>query len=160
MADQAMEAYLAALGKRSIPYSPYSRAADAPFIHHTVGEAHMRIRTAGVLADAAVTALDDLDREQRDLTDTETLQYHTDVAHIWHEYAAAIEALFHASGASAIMKRQSLQLIARNCRAGSLHAAYSIDTWLENIGRSLCGSGSAPISTGVLERKPQPAETS
>ena len=69
----------------------------------------------------------------------------------------ATDALFHASGASAIMKRQSLQLIARNCRAGSLHAAYSIDTWLENVGRSLCGSGSAPISTGVLERKPQPA---
>lgn len=158
LADQAMEVYLAAIGKRSIPYSPYSRAADAPFIHHTVGEAHMRIRAAGVLADAAVAALDHCDREQRDLTDTETLQYHTDVAHIWHEYAAAIEALFHASGASAIIKRQSLQLIARNCRAGSLHAAYNIDTWLENLGRSLCGSGSAPISTGVLERQPQLAE--
>jgi 3-hydroxy-9,10-secoandrosta-1,3,5(10)-triene-9,17-dione monooxygenase len=153
MADHAMDAYLAAIGKRSIPYSRYQHAAEAPFIHHSVGEAHMRIRAAGVLADTAVAALDSCNRERRDLTDSETLQYHTDVAHIWHECAAAIETLFHASGASAIMKRQPLQLIARNCRAGSLHAAYSIDTWLENIGRELCGAESTAISTSVLEGK-------
>jgi hypothetical protein len=51
------------------------------------------------------------------------------------------------------MKRQPLQLIARNCRAGSLHAAYNVDTWLENVGRALCGSGSLSISTSVLERR-------
>jgi Acyl-CoA dehydrogenase, C-terminal domain len=42
---------------------------------------------------------------------------------VWDACSSAIETLFRASGASAIMMRQPLQLIARNCRAGSLHAA-------------------------------------
>lgn len=153
MADHAMEAFLGAVGKRSVPYSPYTNALDAPIIHHTVGQAHMQIRAAGMLADAAVAALDRCDAEQKDLSQREVLQYHTDVAYVWDACSSAIETLFRASGASAIMKRQPLQLIARNCRAGSLHAAYNIDTWLENVGRELCGAESAAISTSVLERR-------
>ncbi|MDQ2852323.1 MAG: acyl-CoA dehydrogenase family protein [Actinomycetota bacterium] len=152
MADHAMEVYLDAVGTRSLPYSRYAQAVDAPQTHHAVGLAHMRIRAAGTVADAAVCALDICDLDQRDLTAREGEQFHTDVAHVWHECADAVEGLFKASGASAIAKHQPLQLIARNCRAGSLHAAYNIDTWLENIGRSLCGSESAEISTSVLEQ--------
>jgi len=153
MADHAMEVYLGAVGKRSVPYSRYTQAVDSPIIHHSVGRAHTQIRAAGMVADAAVAALDRCDMEQRDLADSETLQFHTDVAHVWDSCASAVETLFQASGASAISKRQPLQLIARNCRAGSLHAAYNIDTWLENIGRALCGAESASISTSVLERQ-------
>ncbi len=153
MADHAMEVYLGAVGKRSVPYSRYTQAVDSPIIHHAVGRAHTQIRAAGMVADAAVAALDGCEIEQRDLTESETLQFHTDVAHVWDSCASAIETLFQASGASAISKRQPLQLIARNCRAGSLHAAYNIDTWLENIGRALCGAESASISTSVLERQ-------
>ncbi len=153
MADHAMEAFLAGVGKRSVPYSPYANALDAPVIHHAVGRAHMQIRAAGILADAAVAALDRCNLEQKDLSPVEVLQYHTDVAYVWDACSSAIETLFRASGASAIMKRQPLQLIARNCRAGSLHAAYNIDTWLENVGRELCGAESTAISTSVLERR-------
>jgi 3-hydroxy-9,10-secoandrosta-1,3,5(10)-triene-9,17-dione monooxygenase len=153
MADHAVEAFLAAVSKRSIPYSPYPRAADAPLIHHAAGRAHMQIRAAAMVADAAVAELDRCEADQRDLSETEALHFHTDVAHVWDACATAIETLFHASGASAITKRQPLQLIARNCRAGSLHAAYNLDTWLENVGRAMCGAGSASISTSVLERR-------
>ena len=153
MADQALEVFLGAVGRRSLPYSRYENAADAPLIHLAVGRAHMQIRAAGVVAEAAVAVLDACDSDQRDLTEGEALQFHTDVAHVWHQCAEAIETLLKASGASAIIKRQPLQLIARNCRAGSLHAAYNIDTWLENLGRSLCGAEGAAISTSVLERK-------
>lgn len=153
MADHAMEVFLGAVGKRSVPYSPYANALDAPIIHHAVGRAHMQIRAAGMLADAAVAALDRCDAEQKDLSERAILQYHTDVAYVWDACSSAIETLFRASGASAIMKRQPLQLIARNCRAGSLHAAYNIDTWWENVGRELCGAESAVISTSVLERR-------
>ena len=153
LADHAMEAFLGAVGKRSVPYSSYANALDAPIIHHAVGRAHMQIRAAAMLADAAVAALDRCDVEQKDLSQREVLQYHTDVAYVWDACSSAIETLFRASGASAIMKRQPLQLIARNCRAGSLHAAYNIDTWLENVGRELCGAESAAISTSVLERR-------
>jgi 3-hydroxy-9,10-secoandrosta-1,3,5(10)-triene-9,17-dione monooxygenase len=153
LADHAMEAFLGAVGKRSVPYSPYANALDAPVIHHAVGRAHMQIRAAAMLADAAVATLDRSDVERRDLSPREVLQYHTDVAYVWDACSSAIETLFRASGASAIMKRQPLQLIARNCRAGSLHAAYNIDTWLENAGRELCGAESAAISTSVLERR-------
>ncbi len=153
MADQAMEVYLAAVGKRSVPYSAYPNASEAPIIHHAVGRAQMQIRAASTLSDAAAAALDRCELEKQDLSDSEALQYHTDVAYIWDACSSAIETLFRASGASAIMKRQPLQLIARNCRAGSLHAAYNIDTWLENLGRELCGAESAAISTSVLERR-------
>ncbi|MFJ1902158.1 MULTISPECIES: acyl-CoA dehydrogenase family protein [unclassified Streptomyces] len=153
MADHAMEVFLGTLGKRTIPYSPYGNQTDAPITHLTVGRAHSQIRAAGLVADAAITALDECERQGVDPTDREVLQFHTDVASVWDACSSAVEMLFHSSGASAIAKRQPLQLIARNCRAGSLHAAHSIDTWLENLGRALCGAGSAPTFTTVLERR-------
>ena len=153
MADQAMEVFLKGVGKRSIPYSPYASQLDAPMTHATVGRAHTQIRAAALLADSAVAALDRCDSEGRDLSEREIVQFHTDVAYVWDACAAAIETLFRASGASAIAKRMPLQLIARNCRAGSLHAALSIDTWMENIGRAVCGVQAGPQSMSVLERR-------
>ncbi|WP_406143679.1 acyl-CoA dehydrogenase family protein [Streptomyces sp. NBC_01012] len=144
MADHAMELFLGTVGKRSIPYSPYTRQVDAPLTHLTVGRAHSLMRAAGLVADAAVAELDRCELDGRDPSEREVVQFHTDVAYVWDACSSAVETLFRASGASAIVKRMPLQLIARNCRAGSLHAAHGIDTWLENIGRALCGVESAP----------------
>jgi 3-hydroxy-9,10-secoandrosta-1,3,5(10)-triene-9,17-dione monooxygenase len=153
MADQAMEIFLAAIGKRSIPYSPYPSQAAAPVTHLTVGRAHAQIRAASMVADAAVAELDRFAAEGADLSERESVQFHTDAAYVWDACATAIETLLHASGASAIIKRQPLQLIARNCRAGSMHAAHNVDTWMENVGRIQCGLDSAGGSTNVLERR-------
>ncbi|WP_405009859.1 acyl-CoA dehydrogenase family protein [Kitasatospora sp. NBC_01539] len=153
MADQAMEVFLGGVGKRSVPYSPYANQIDAPVAHLTVGRAHTRIRAAALVADAAVAELDRRDVEGLDLSEREAVQFHIDVAYIWDACASAVETLFRASGASAIAKRQPLQLIARNCRAGSLHSALNIDTWTENVGRALCGVESGPQSMSVLERR-------
>ncbi|MFB7031672.1 MULTISPECIES: acyl-CoA dehydrogenase family protein [unclassified Streptomyces] len=153
MADHALELFLGGVGKRSIPYSSYAKQLDAPITHLTVGRAHAQIRTASLVADAAVAELDRLDTEGLDPTEREVLQFHTDVAYVWDACSAAIESLFRASGASAIIRRQPLQLIARNCRAGSLHSAHSIDTWMENAGRALCGVEAVSTSTSVLERR-------
>jgi 3-hydroxy-9,10-secoandrosta-1,3,5(10)-triene-9,17-dione monooxygenase len=153
MADQAMEVFLGSIGRRSVPYSPYTRQVDSPVAHHIIGRAAMQIRAAGRLADAAAGEFDGLDAAGRDPSDAEVLQFHTDAAYIWNECAVAIETLFRASGASAISKRMPLQLIARNCRAGSLHAANNVDTWMENLGRSLAGVEAGESSMSVLERK-------
>ncbi|MFJ8864024.1 acyl-CoA dehydrogenase family protein [Streptomyces sp. NPDC102451] len=153
MADHAMEVFLGGVGKRSIPYSPYARQLDAPITHLTVGRAHARIHAAGLVADAAVAELDRLDAAGADPTEREVVRFHTDVAYVWDACSAAVETLFRASGASAIIKRQPLQRIARNCRAGSLHAAHNIDTWMETMGRELCGVEAGPASTSVLERR-------
>lgn len=153
MADQAMEVFLASIGRRSVPYSPYSRQLDSPVAHHIVGRAAMQIRAAGLLADAGAAEFDRLDAEGIDPTEQEIVQFHTDAAYIWNECATAIETLFRASGASAISKRMPLQLIARNARAGSLHAANNVDTWLENLGRSMVGAEAGPSSMSVLERR-------
>ncbi len=153
MADQAMEVFLASIGRRSVPYSPYTRQVDSPVAHHIIGRAAMQIRSASRLAEAAVTDFDRLDKEDRDPSTAEILQFHTDAAYIWDACASAIEALFRASGASAISKRMPLQLIARNARAGSLHAANNPDTWMENLGRSLAGVEAGASSMSVLERK-------
>jgi 3-hydroxy-9,10-secoandrosta-1,3,5(10)-triene-9,17-dione monooxygenase len=152
MAEHAMEVFVCGIDRRSIPYSPYKTQIDAPITHHTVGRAHAQIRAAGRVADAAVAELDRLDAAGTELSVLESLELHTDAAYVWDACAAAVEMLFRASGASAIMKRQPLQLIARNCRAGSMHGAHGIDTWLENIGRELCGADAGALSTSVLER--------
>jgi hypothetical protein len=153
MADQAMEVFLGSMGKRSIPYSPYPVQVDAPVAHHIVGRAFMQLRAASRIADAAVAEFDQLDADGRDPSEREILQFHTDSAYVWDACASAIETLFRASGASAISKRLPLQLIARNCRAGSLHAANNIDTWMENLGRALSGVEAGPASMSVLERR-------
>jgi 3-hydroxy-9,10-secoandrosta-1,3,5(10)-triene-9,17-dione monooxygenase len=153
MADQAMEVFLASIGRRSVPYSPYTRQVDSPVAHHIIGRASMQIRAAGRIADAAVAEFDRLDSEGVDPTEHEIVQFHTDAAYVWNECATAIETLFRASGASAISKRMPLQLIARNCRAGSLHAANNVDTWMENLGRSMVGVEAGPSSMSVLERR-------
>ena len=153
MADQAMEVFLSSIGRRSVPYSPYTRQIDAPVAHHIIGRVAMQIRAAGSIADAAVAEFDRLDAEGADPSEQENLQFHTDAAYVWDACATAIETLFRASGASAISKRMPLQLIARNCRAGSLHAANNLDTWVENLGRALTGVEAGPSSMNVLERR-------
>ena len=153
MADQALEVFLASIGRRSVPYSPYTRQVDSPVAHHIIGRAAMQIRSASRLAEAAVADFDRLDAEGVDPTEAQILQFHTDAAYIWDACATAIETLFRASGASAISKRMPLQLIARNARAGSLHAANNPDTWMENLGRSLVGVDAGASSMSVLERK-------
>ena len=155
MADHALEVFTAGIAKRTVPYSPYKSALQAPITHHTVGRAHTQIRAASRVADAALVELDRYDAEVQDLSPAQALQLHTDAAYVWHACAEAVETLFQSSGASAIVKRQPLQLIARNVRAGSLHGANNIDTWLENLGRDLCGAGSTALATSVLE-KPAP----
>jgi 3-hydroxy-9,10-secoandrosta-1,3,5(10)-triene-9,17-dione monooxygenase len=153
MADQAMEVFLSSIGRRSVPYSPYTRQIDAPVAHHIIGRAAMQIRAAGRIADAAVAEFDRLDADGADPSEQEALQFHTDAAYVWDACATAIETLFRASGTSAISKRMPLQLIARNCRAGSLHAANNLDTWMENLGRALVGVEAGPSSMSVLERR-------
>lgn len=152
MADHALEVFTGGVAKRTIPYSPYKSQLQAPITHHAVGRAHTQIRAASRVAEAALAELDRFDADGVDPSQAEALQFHTDAAYVWHACAGAIETLFHSSGASAITKRQALQLIARNARAGSLHGANNIDTWMENLGRDLCGAEKATLSTSVLER--------
>lgn len=152
MADNALDVFLGGIGRRSIPYSPYPRQLDAPIAHLTLGRVHAQLRTAGLVADAAIAELDRFQAAGVDPSPREIVQLHTDVAYVWDACAEAVETLFRASGASAIIKRLPLQLIARNCRAGSLHAANNLDTWLENMGRELLGVDAGLASKSVLER--------
>lgn len=152
MADHAMEVFTGGVRKRSVPYSPYTSQLRSPITHHAVGRAHAQIRAASRVAEAGLAELDRFDADGVDPSERAALQFHTDAAFVWDACSTAIETLFQASGASAIVKRQPLQLIARNCRAGAMHAAHNLDTWLENTGRDLCGADAAPLSTSVLER--------
>jgi 3-hydroxy-9,10-secoandrosta-1,3,5(10)-triene-9,17-dione monooxygenase len=152
MAEYALELFLEGIGKKPIAYSPYKRQQDAPVTHLNVGYVQMQIRAARGVAEAALDGLDRLHAEARDVTREDTVRYHADAAFIWDSCATAVESLFRASGASGISKKQPLQLVARNCRAGSMHAAHNIQTCMENYGRQLCGVEGAVTSTNVLER--------
>ncbi|MCP3729987.1 acyl-CoA dehydrogenase family protein [Sphingomonas sp. MG17] len=151
MAEHALELFLDGIGKKAIAYSPYPRQQDAPVTHLNVGYVRMQINAARLVAEAALDRLDRLYADGADATDDDLARFHADAAYVWDNCATAIEALFKASGASGIAKKQPLQLVARNCRAGSMHAVHNIQTCMENFGRHLCGIEAA-ISTGVLER--------
>lgn len=153
MAEHALEVFLEGIGKKPIAYSPYDRQIEAPVTHLTVGDVQMQIKAARCVAEAAIDDLDGLYEAGEEATLAETVRYHADCAFAWDTSATAIETLFKASGASGIAKKQPLQLIARNCRAGSLHAAFNIQTCMENYGRQLCGIESNVTSTNVLARE-------
>jgi 3-hydroxy-9,10-secoandrosta-1,3,5(10)-triene-9,17-dione monooxygenase len=152
MAEHALELFIGSIDKKPIAYSPYNRQKDAPITHINVGTVQMQIKAARCVAEAA---LDDLDRMHEVgglATPADIVRYHADGAYVWDTCATAVETLFKASGASGIAKKQPLQLVARNVRAGSLHAAHNIQTCLENYGRQLCGVDSNIVSASVLER--------
>lgn len=152
MAEYALELFLDGIGKKAIAYSPYPRQQDAPVTHLNAGQARMQINAARRVAEAALAELDRLHDEGGDIAPGDLARYHADTAFVWDTCATAIEGLFKASGASGIARKSPLQLIARNCRAGSMHAAHNIQTCLENYGRQLCGVDTAVTATSVLER--------
>jgi 3-hydroxy-9,10-secoandrosta-1,3,5(10)-triene-9,17-dione monooxygenase len=151
MAEHALELFLDGIGKKAIAYSPYSRQVDAPVTHLNVGYMRMQINAARLVAEAALDHLDRLYDEDGEVSDDDFARFHADASFVWETCAAAIETLFKASGASGIAKKQPLQLVARNCRAGAMHAVHNIQTCMENYGRYLCGV-EAVTSASVLER--------
>ena len=160
MAAHALEVFLAGIGKKPIAYSPYAHQRDAPVTHLNVGAVQMQVKSARCVALTALEDLDHLHETGDDATPAEMIRYHADAAFVWDSCATAAETLFRTSGASGISKTQPLQLIARNCRAGSMHAAHNIQTCLENYGRQLCGIDTRPSSGNVLERSSKPASHS
>ncbi len=152
MAEHALEIFLQSIGKKPIAYSQYSRQQDAPITHINVGYVQMQIKAARRVAEAALDELDRMYEEGSEATLADGVRFHADTAFIWDTCATAVETLFKASGASAIAKKQPLQLVARNCRAGSLHAVHNIQTCMENYGRQLCGIETKLTSGNVLER--------
>ena len=152
MAEHALELFLDGIGKKAIAYSLYPRQQDAPVTHLNVGEVRMQIKAARCVAEATLAELDRLHAEGGDSTPADTIRYHADAAYVWDSCATAVETLFKASGASGIARKSPLQLVARNCRAGSMHAAHNIQTCLENYGRMLCGVDTVVTATSVLER--------
>ena len=152
MAEHALEIFLQSIPKKPIAYSPYRRQQDAPVTHLNVGQVQMQIKAARFLAEAALDDLDRLYDEGLEASSADVVRFHADAAYVWDTCASAIETLFKASGASAIAKKQPLQLVARNCRAGSMHAAHNIQTCMENYGRYLCGIEVKQNAGNVMER--------
>ena len=152
MAEHALEIFLQGIGKKPIAYTPYARQKDAPVTHLNVGYVQMQLKAARCVAEAALDDLDALHNDGGIVTPADTVRFHADAAYVWESCATATETLFKASGASAIARKQPLQLVARNCRAGSLHAVHNIQTCMENYGRALCGVSAELTSGNVLER--------
>lgn len=103
-----------------------------------------------MVADAAVAQLDRYQSEDIEPSERETIQLHTGVAYIWDACSNAIETLFRASGASAISKRLPLQLIARNCRAGSRGDRCFVDSKVVEVVSTTSESSHAPIAPTLL----------
>lgn len=141
MAEQALEVFIDAVARRSIPYSPYTRQLDSAITQKTYAQAKVRIASAHLLAEHDIDVLDQVASQGETPSAVDLMKWRADGAHIWDVCADVIESLLRASGASAFGRKMPLQLIARNCRAGSLHAGMNIDTWMENYGRILCSPG-------------------
>ena len=152
MAEHALELFLAGIPKKSIAYSPYVRQQDAPVTHLTAGRVAMRIKAARCVASLALDDLDRLWETGGDVAPADVIRYQADAAFVWDTCATAIETLFKASGASGLANSQPLQLVMRNCRAGSMHAGHNIETFTENYGRHLCGVEAKVTAKNVTER--------
>ena len=136
IARGALELFHERLPGRGITYTTYAAKSEAPVTHLQVGDAalaidsaHAHMRLACRLLDDAETAPSKLDR----------IKIRAHVGATTRYAREAVDALFFASGASAIQTNVPLQSFQRDMQALANHAILHPQTNTELYGRVLCG---------------------
>jgi alkylation response protein AidB-like acyl-CoA dehydrogenase len=132
----ALEAFLERLPGRQITFTDYTSQAEAPVTHLTVGETALKIESA----DAHIRlACEILDGRPGVLSLEERVKVRSHVSYATQLAREAVDALFSASGASAIQPQVPIQRFQRDIQALSNHALMTSATTNELYGRILCG---------------------
>jgi alkylation response protein AidB-like acyl-CoA dehydrogenase len=137
IARAALESFFERLPGRGITYTNYTNKAEAPVTHLQVGEAALTIESADAHVRRAAAILDrhpggPMSTEAR-IKSRAHISYATGLAR------EAVDALFNASGASAIQMHVPIQRVQRDMQALANHAIMHAQTATELYGRVLCG---------------------
>lgn len=134
----AMDSFMAALpGRSAITYTSWSRAADAPVIHHQLAKARLALESAEMFT-GRLTQL------YRDASLVEPSIMHRVQARAWLGHVAAlarscVNQLFEAGGTSQVLLTSDLQRYFRDVNVLHQHAAIQPTTSNELYGRVLAG---------------------
>ncbi len=139
MARGALEAFLAAVGSRGIPYTGYARQADAVVVQVAAAEAAAKIRCATLLVADANADIEAFAARCEPMPLERRARIRLDTAYAVRLCYEAADTLASASGGSFAAEGNVLNRHWRDLRTISLHAIASAPTNLELYGRLLCG---------------------
>ncbi|MFI9818289.1 acyl-CoA dehydrogenase family protein [Saccharothrix variisporea] len=135
----ALEVFLERLPGRGIVYTRWTEQAETPLTHVLVAGAEARLAAAWSLVTSRADRLQEHADAGRSAEAGERAQVRAHGAFAIQLAREAVEALFDASGASALLKDAPIQRFQRDLRAFSLHGLLLLSTNLEVHGRVLVG---------------------
>lgn len=139
MAQAALDMTLAALPSRTVKYSTYVYAIDAPTIQIAVAEAASNIDAARLLSDRACTDIDIAATAGSYPSTLARARVRMDTAHTVLLCREAINKLLTVNGASSFGTTNHLQRIWRDSEVASRHSFAQTEIAKEIYGRTLLG---------------------
>jgi alkylation response protein AidB-like acyl-CoA dehydrogenase len=133
----ALDAFHERLPGRGITYTNYTNKAEAAVTHLQVGEATLKIESADAHMRRACALLDD--NLGVTMTVEARVKSRAHIAYATGLAREAVDALFYASGASAIQSNVPIQRFQRDIQVLANHAIMHPQTAFELYGRILCG---------------------
>jgi alkylation response protein AidB-like acyl-CoA dehydrogenase len=133
----ALEAFHERLPGRGITYTNYTNKAEAAVTHLQVGEATLKLESADAHVRRACALLDDA--VDAAMTTETRVRSRAHIAYATGLAREVVDALFYASGASAIQSNVPIQRFQRDIQALANHAIMHPQTAIELYGRVLCG---------------------
>jgi alkylation response protein AidB-like acyl-CoA dehydrogenase len=138
MARGAMDVFMAYLATRgAITYSGWTKAAEAPVLHHQLAEAQFNLETAEMYNNKLRHLLRDSDGRRASMT--ERVQARAWLGRVTTHSRACVNQLFEASGASQALLSADLQRYFRDVNVLHQHAALQPNSMSELYGRLLAG---------------------
>jgi 3-hydroxy-9,10-secoandrosta-1,3,5(10)-triene-9,17-dione monooxygenase len=138
MARGAMDVFMAHLPTRgAITYTGWTKAAEAPVLHHQLAEAQFNLETAEMYNNKLRHLLRDTDGRTASMT--ERVQARAWLGRVATHSRACVNQLFEASGASQVLLSADLQRYFRDVNVMHQHAALQPNSMSELYGRLLAG---------------------
>jgi alkylation response protein AidB-like acyl-CoA dehydrogenase len=127
------------------------RTADSVPLQLRVAEASAEVDAARALHRHDVHEMLEKAARGDAFTELDRARYRRDKAFVAKLCVAAVNRLFEASGARAVMESASIQRFHRDIHAASHHAALTWDAFAEQYGKALLGGGLRPPPDGRSE---------
>ena len=137
MARGAMDVFMERLPSRSITYTNYSKAAEAPLVHHQLAHAQFELETAEMYMDKLRGLLND--NLGREVPFIDRVRARAWLGQVATHARACVNQLFEASGASQIQHSAHIQRYFRDVNSLNLHALIQPTSSDELYGRALAG---------------------
>ena len=138
MARGAMDVFMEHLPSRgAITYTGWTKAAEAPVLHHQLAKAQFSLETAEMYMDRLCRLLKDTDGRKASIT--ERVQARAWLGQVATHARACVNQLFEASGASQTLITADLQRYFRDVNVLHQHAAIQPNSSDELYGRVLAG---------------------